>query len=296
MIGIDTNTGLAYEGTPSKYGRGLWPTPVITQAKLIEREEDWIDLSNAKRIEEIRLVFREDSFDPVTRVRRGRLYGRPEQGVWTDTWHNAPHPADPNLYGTQAGRVVQNLDTFHPLWNFGARVRSNPRMLLVLGDKDNPTIWRIHSVERISSGEDLVTLRARSSFGALPEILEDQIPELARIAVLQEVDHVADGAFRSGPVALIDLCRNAAVVVIGHWLVANGHGEKRTEQDLGLLIKALPEDRRMLRDAADVINLLHPRGKSNEREKLGLRKPTDEDAEIALNCLGMILREIGWAR
>ncbi|MBK9395044.1 MAG: hypothetical protein IPN40_14610 [Uliginosibacterium sp.] len=37
MLGIDTNTGLAYEGTPSRYGRGLWPTPVITQAKLIER-------------------------------------------------------------------------------------------------------------------------------------------------------------------------------------------------------------------------------------------------------------------
>lgn len=295
MIGIDTNTWLVFEGV-SHYGRCLRPTPTITLAKIIENDEDWDDLPQSTRIEEAKLIFREDSFDPVTRVRRGRLYEYQMGQVQPADWFNGPHPADSIQYVANAARVKQSLATFYPLHQFGSRLRKNPRMLLMLGHADAPTVWRIISAERTPSGEDLITLRARSSFGALPDILEDHIPEAARPPVLEALDRVTDGAFRSSAVSLIDLCRDAAVVCIGRWLVSTDVDSKFLGADLGRLITEVSEAKQILRDAAAIINRLHPRGKSNERERLGVRIPTDEDAETALNCLGLILREIGWAR
>lgn len=71
MIGIDTNTWLVYEGV-SNYGHGVWPTPVLTAATLIQAETDWDRIPRSQIVEESKLIFREDSFDPVSRIRRGR--------------------------------------------------------------------------------------------------------------------------------------------------------------------------------------------------------------------------------
>jgi hypothetical protein len=48
--------------------------------------------------------------------------------------------------------------------------------------------------------------------------------------------------------------------------------------------------------AAKIINRLHPRGKSAEQEKRALRQVIDEDAEASLHLIGLLLREIGWAK
>ena len=57
-----------------------------------------------------------------------------------------------------------------------------------------------------------------------------------------------------------------------------------------------PYNKIAARNAAEVIRLLHPRGKANEQETKGLRIPVEEDAELAIHALGFILREIDWAK
>lgn len=91
MIGIDTNTNLVYEGE-SVYGHGVWPIPILTSATLIRDEDDWSRVPKSRQLLDSMLLFREDTFDPVTRVRRGRLYERGPK----ETWHVHAHPAAPN--------------------------------------------------------------------------------------------------------------------------------------------------------------------------------------------------------
>ena len=88
MIGIDSNTWLVYEGV-SNYGHGVWPTPVVSIATLITGDADWEKLPSSPHLDNAKLIFREDSFDPVTRIRRGRLYQWGD-GCLQQTWYFAP--------------------------------------------------------------------------------------------------------------------------------------------------------------------------------------------------------------
>jgi len=304
MIGIDSNTWLVYEGV-SNYGHGVWPTPIISVATLITCEADWGTLPPSCHLDKAKMIFREDSFDPVTRVRRGRLYEWRE-GVLQQTWHFPPHPAEPvdRNSMTMDGRLNRTLCTYQPAQVFASSRPNLHHAQLVLGTKSAPTVWRIVSVETVASGEELITLHARSSFGALPELIEEHIPDGARNEVLTSLEHVANAAFRSGAVSLIDLCRAAATVILAHWLESTGEPPDKVHYlDLGILLKAFEKQQGNSDNspsaAGSAIRLLqrfHSRGKPNEQKRYGTRTPTEEDAQLVLSALGFLLREVGWAR
>lgn len=303
MIGIDSNTWLVYEGI-SNYGHGVWPTPVLTAATLIQADSDWDRVPTTPRIEDSKLLFREDSFDPVSRIRRGRLYEWSD-GALKQTWHFPPHPADPSdrLSMTIDGRLNRDLYTYRSVWGFSSNLVTKTRALLVLGTQSAPTVWRIVSTETVASGEELLTLHARASFGALPEIIECQIPDEAKREVCSSLDHVADAAFRSSAVSLIDLCRAAITVTLGYWLSSTGETPQNIlHLDLGDLLKLVeerypnPNEHSALKAAARLMQRFHSRGKPNERNRYQTRPPSEEDAQLVLHSLGFVLREIGWAK
>jgi len=71
-IGIENATYDVYESSAGCW-HSVWPSvPVVSVAALVAPGQDSIkfetDLHRAE------FVFREDSFDPVTRIRRGRFY------------------------------------------------------------------------------------------------------------------------------------------------------------------------------------------------------------------------------
>lgn len=70
MIGIDDQNWLVYEGV-SRYGRGLWPTPLLSPALLVESETVPARLPMPARLDQAQLVFREDSFALVACIRCG---------------------------------------------------------------------------------------------------------------------------------------------------------------------------------------------------------------------------------
>ena len=70
-LAIEDHQWLFYDGTHAKLGHGIWPAPSVSSATII-RAGDAIagTLPQNDFINEMKMVFREDSFDPVTRVRR----------------------------------------------------------------------------------------------------------------------------------------------------------------------------------------------------------------------------------
>jgi len=132
----------------------------------------------------------------------------------------------------------------------------------------------------------------------LPDVIESVLPVIGRQSIVSALAKVTDAAYRSNPVAIVDQCRDAVQVVLSHWLVQHGLKPETLEEDLGKIVMKISEkfaERRALIDAANLIRLLHPRGKSSEQNRLGLRPPVEQDAEVALNLMGFIVRDLGWA-
>ena len=301
MIGIDTNTWLIYEGT-GNYGRGVVPTPLLSVATLVTKDDDWAGVPADNHLNDAKHVFREDSFDPVTRVRRGRLYQWVD-GCLQQQWHCHPHPSQPNDrdHVRIDGILRRSLHTYHPMLGTQSRINS-ATSLLVLGSKLAPTAWRIVSAEMTISGEELITLRARSNLGVLPEVMEDALPEIGKKAVISAVASVVDSAFRSSPVSLVDTCRAATTTVLAHWLAQNGDtSDNLFHDDIGRLVKRLEScgmvnDSSVIASTIKIIQRFHSRGKPNEQISLKTRPLSEEDAQLALQSFGFLLQEIGWTR
>tara|TARA_R110000796_G_scaffold23574_7_gene67434 strand:- start:827 stop:1711 length:885 start_codon:yes stop_codon:yes gene_type:complete len=289
IIGIDENQGLLYEGAGTYGGRAVWPMPIVTPAKIVFESEGELVAEKPSSERTTRLRFREDVFDPIARIRRGRFYaaGRTQPVLW----QVQPHPAIPY---EGAGLIDKSLETYYgnPIWHEYIRGRQE-QPLVLLGVGDRFSVWTIVDLEAISTGEDLVTLKARGSLGLLPLIDFSKSPERSRARLRESLDTFADEAHRAAPASVIDRARDAASQILISFFDVSGTEAK----DLGALASRLEngEKLQVAANACRIIARLHARAKPVERAKRELRDIREQDAELAIQCVGAILCEIGWA-
>lgn len=288
-IGISDYNSFVYEAS-SMHGHGVWPLPVIVTAKIISST----DKKKAARQSDKKIIFREDYYDPISRVRRGRFYfSGQSQKI---EWHVQPHPAipldmiNPNSTGNGIPTV---LETYYgqPFRNALPNQKLQNQLVL-LGFDDRFTTWKVIDVEAIHTGEDLVTLKSINNFGILPTLLEEKIPREYLTKVQDALDKLLDEAHRSLPVSVIDRCRDA----VSQILLAYYDLKDDSARDLSAAAKKLVKDKKMITaNCAHTIAQLHSRAKPNEQEKRKLKSVTEENAQLAIKCVGTILCEIDWA-
>lgn len=294
-IGVDVTEGLVYEGE-NNYGRGVSPTPTVLIATVFPGAIDASLLPESEDLSLAKYVFREDGFDPVTRLRRGRLYEKGDSGQ-PHQWHVKPHPASvlDSTHNLATGRSARLLHGFHA-WPARMRLRVGPASSMVaLGTREGYTLWRVVDIERMAIGEDLVTLRARGSLGLLPELNEALVPADGLPKVREVLDTLARSVYTSAPNSVIDRARDAAQWCIAVWLAERMKDRGLRTKDLGDLSKALQPSDPVIASLAFTIARLHARGKPGEQERRSLLPPMEADAEYALAAVGLVLREIRWA-
>jgi hypothetical protein len=148
-LGIERNTGLVYEG------RGdptfpAWPTPVVSQATLIESPSDFGKLPTNLDSDPFSWMFRESSFDPVSRVRRGLIFQKIGNTGSESTWVEG-HPAssvDQRLISVQGPRLRKDLSVYSECSTLLNMPRNGEGMQLAIGAKDGYSMWKILQVER----------------------------------------------------------------------------------------------------------------------------------------------------
>jgi hypothetical protein len=304
FLGIDDNSHLVYEGYSPAVGHPVDPSPIITQAWLSYVGDDpCIGLSESAHARGYRQVFREDMFDPVTRLRRGRLYQISESVP--EKWRVSPHPKSGTGHRVASagfhrdGLVEKDLIGFDPLFvsdNFGA-FRSRP-VVVALGTKGFSTLWRLIEIERISTGDELVTLRATSSLGALPMLHRQALPAADSVRISGIFELLASDVHRSTSASIVDHCRDlASAVLFARLRVLD---PECRALDLGDLIKKFESTEELkaygtLISSAQIINRLHPRRKPSEQERRQIRPLHPQDAEYAVLAASTILCELGWA-
>jgi len=286
-IGFDDAFQDVYESVGTTW-RAIWPVPVISEAVFIEGDA-------APVFSDRSLVFREDNFDATTRVRRGRLYapaGRPGHQSWT-----LPHPvygALGSMIQNPRGWVERNLRLFDQYPESGSPCGRT----LAIGGADS--VWLVVAADRISTGEQLLTLKARRAFGILPELDSASVPELGRHGVIETINVLTEAIYRESPKSIIDRARDVAQSCIATWAAWKWDDQSVLTNDLGRLIRyalqrAKGGERAAALDAANLVRVLHARGKWNERKRHNLRPIIEDDAELALCAVRFLLHEFGWA-
>lgn len=304
VIGIDRNNWLIYEGT-SRYGHGVWPTPVVLRATIVADHEDWAKLPTSTHIDDAKLVFREDTFDPVTGLRRGRLYQWHDGTAQPDTWHVHQHPAVFEDVGHRdtAGRFRKNLLTYHDANPFAGRVlAANGDVVVALGSGDALSLWTVVQVERTASGQELLSIKARSNLGVLPELDFAKVPAASKEAVVAALGKLRTSAYREQASSVVEQCRPTAQIILSNWFDSVS-GINVKGDDLGDVIKKIEKhvagkDRQILLNTGRTLGLFHNRNKPNVKEKYGelARDIKESDAAFALQAVALLLHEVGWTK
>jgi len=252
------------------------------RANFVDGPGDWGKVPYGGDLPDAACLFREDYFDPVTRGRRRRFYDFAEIRSRPEASWVHKHPELPEEVGdcNHAGLFAQAVADLHAdAWGCTA-ARLSPGSGRRPGrEAGGDSLWTLASVERSGDDAGVVSLRARLNFGYLPALRPDALPAAARERVTAAVGRVVDAAHPRSGLALVDLCRPSTL----------------REKDLGEVVSALPVQSCIARGAADIIPLLHRRGKSTSR--CGLESGVCQtDGAFALEAFGFLLRDIGWAR
>lgn len=290
VLGINSR-GMVFEGD-SEYGAHLiWPQPVMTLARFAKESDT--TLNPASNSDMGHHYFREDYFDPVSRIRRGRFY---QATGAMNGWKVIP-PTAVYLPGTLENGLLHETITGYRPYRLTVASTESPE-LAVLGSALAFSVWTVVGIEAISSGEELVTLKARQSLGVLPEIYWSKVPAEHLHKVREAIEKLADDYRRAGPESVIDRAREAATAILSAYLQHVGDASANGK-DLGDLVKKLvakPNEGRILACAAEIPQRLHSRGKNSEKEKRdNLRPIREQDAELAIQCVGVMLCDLRWA-
>ena len=278
--------GIVYEGNQ----RQLWPLypmPLISPAV-------------CAFIEGQNLVFREDSFDPMTRIRRGRFY-RCYEGE-SNRWRASL--VSNGFYGPLVGISNDRFDE-----DDSCELELLPKDKVIrkeivrIGKANAVTAWHVVGVEQNIFGQQVYTLRAQSLLGVLPELSDVPLDrengpvEQDKITQVRvSLNQLTDIYHRFQPVPTVDAARETTRVILAAWI-----GSKADGRDLDAVINLIPKEMSVLSSAAHIVRRLHPRTKTSEQETqaekgITLREPTEDDAQTSVHLVGMMLREIGWAQ
>jgi hypothetical protein len=299
-LGIDTtNTSLAYEGS-SNWGYPLWPAPTVIAAAIVdESSREIVPNSRHRDISTLDYVLVDLGYDPTSRVRKGRLFKRSD-GTQPAPWHVQPHPSFP-IEQTQidAHGVLQKYLATYCGFCLPQELKSKKilRPLFILGDEHSFTLWSLVDVETAVSGVPLVYLKSRKVFGAVPDLNKSAVPSEHYSRIVEKLEILSEDLYRAGPESVIDRCREAATGILSGYLQ---EAEKtKPGKDLADLAKGFDKHKPqnlIVSGQAKTIARLHSRGKNAEQEKNDIRTPTEADAELAVQAVGLIIRELGWAK
>lgn len=245
FLGIDKNTGIIYEGGNILWGtRPLFPPPYLFDLQIAETPEEALKKLLKSSTEFDRLLFREDSFDPVSMVRRGRIYElEPHKSQPQDCRVFPVIPVDfPEAKKHGHGVVRKELFSYQ-----GYRLTSwNPsqQIFAAIGSDKAYSMWRIVSNDRMYSNEELLTMRPLYFLGALPDLSPNSIPEKWRTKVMESVQKVVDSMYKANADSIVELCRHAASAS----LFAEFHEDipKVDQKDLGKLANMAEQKNRRI--------------------------------------------------
>ncbi len=234
-------------------------------------------------------IFVEDYFNSSTRIRRGMVYRQSDYKSWSVD-RITPRPLSWVQTGPDMDKCPANVNDSYER---GAAMELMPGDGVVLGKGTGESHWIVVLAEQVISYGFLVTLKSKTFFGVLPEPKPNAIPMKNRPDIINALNAVVEAAPMQAPQPVIDACRNAASHMISAMYPASNLNGKK---DLAALISWLNTNgSRAQGAAAEIINLLHSRGKANAAAAHQTRPVSQRDADLAVSAIAFLLQDFDWA-
>ena len=148
----------------------------------------------------------------------------------------------------------------------------------------------------------MLTLKARSSLGVLPDLDFSKVPAGSKEAVTVAFTKLRISAYREQASSVVEQCRPAAQVILSHWF-SSVTGNPSKVDDLAELLNKIDnhqcgKERKILLNTGRTLALFHNRNTPNMREKLGklARHILESDAAFALQAVALLVHEVGWSK
>ena len=266
---------------------------IIVQNALIEGDGKSFPLQGLiEGSDNARLVFQEITFNPVTRVKRGKFY-EVETSNGQQAWYCNAFDTK-TLSRKDNGHTVY-VNIFRPYRP--SRNNDLKKTFIYFGTKELKSKWKILSVDYDMANEEILVIQEINGLGTIPSLDETKIDPRYYAEISQHYSRLFN-EINSAPETVIDICRAVATSLLSAKLAL----VDSDRDDLGVILRKLTEVKDatdgatqkkyfIARSCAEIINRLHPRGKPNEVVKHDLRMPLFADADFAVQALFQIIRE-----
>lgn len=288
QLGIHKHYGILYGGSNSAGVR----LPPNTQLFPISITFNGTELANSNSNDSDEQLFMETYFDPVSQIRRGVIYRFNNDRL---PWY---------LYDTERvdlrrvgdkyideSILTYNSNSLSELNNISQRTE---KPLVLIGKGQHQTLWKLISIENAALSGAVITLKALYPNGSVPSLTKAIVPSEIYTNLERELEKLVETSNKLEPTAIVDRCRDTLSIVFGQL------GGDLTK-DLGQSIKQYKntfnngrEDK--LTYAASLVARLHAQGKPNEREHRNLTPLSHNHSQLALNCVWIVLTELGWGK
>ncbi len=285
QIGIHESSGETYGGS-SNWGALLEPQPLLLPISILNRDFSKEDYPQQRNLHAQTYILLADNYDPVSRTRSGKIY-KQLNGTQPQTWHLG---IPGSLIGPRQDLITWNKFYLpNELESFPAN-----ETIFAVGIGKGVTFWDLITYEESISGVFIIYLRARRSFGILPDIDLSKVDQSLAPLVEDKIEILLHDIHTANAESVVDSAREAVAVILDVFLRGEGHSTER--KDLGKLITLCEKEKSksIITSAAFIISRLHPRRKIIERESRGLRRIDERDAELAVNCVATIIKELRW--
>ncbi|MCG8313786.1 MAG: hypothetical protein MI976_11265 [Pseudomonadales bacterium] len=288
-IGIEQSSLLVYEGD-GYLGYGIWPSPTLLPAYIVNNKSDDVSIPSRVDLQTVPYVLWDEGYDPVSRIKKGRIFAnnKSQPKIWGQT----RHPAQNNVVNPHGCPLI----TFREFNLFAALETENiTDPIIILGTSNHSTIWTIVDAESALTGEVVLYLKSRKVIGALPQIdyslFSDQ---KSREHVREKLELLYNELVSAVPDSIVDRCREAASAIGNAYLIENTLIKKA--QDLGHVATHLSNaaHKNIAANQASTLAKLHSRTKYMEQANRSTRRVSEQDAEFAVQALGIILIELGY--
>ena len=297
-IGFDRQRNAIYEGEP-RHGYRVMPPPMITPIRFMENDT-LPEICRGPDQLPIRL-FREDYFDSVTKIKRGRVFScsyelQPQQWYASDAYT----PPNYSIMGKRQvfmqppeGTITTKLATY--LRDTLADQKNLHQKKVVLGQDSHISYWKVIGTESNLVGTPVLTLKATHTYNDIPTLVKGTLDPETEADLLASLEKIESSINRQSATEVVDRCRDALSIAFGYCI-------KNRTKDLSEAIrlrKSSPDKPTGEDDlcslSGKIVARLHSRGKPNEQSKNNVPMLNDHDSDLALSCLRTALRELGYA-
>lgn len=236
-------------------------------------------------LDDYELIFVEISFDPISRIKRGKFY----KAVESQPLELKSYNGDLQLLQRRNDNSLLSISLRHFTSYYPVRESFDlVKAVIYLGNIDFRTRWNILSIDASATNEEIYIIQQVHGIGIIPNVDYAKIEVSFHSEISREFTSLIS-EMNGHPESVVEHCKSLVVSILSAYLKL----EKNQNYDIGILCEKI-KDREQVRNYSNVVRIYHSRCKPNLIRTRDYREVNRFDSDYAIYSTFQILRDLGW--